>query len=741
VRVAPRIVLSPEERNRLLRWRLGSGSRRLRADIVLGAADLLEDQEIGRRLAIHRRTVARWRLRFLIARLRGLEESVPRQRHGRIPEETWQGIVRATVSRVAPDGSAWSTRSLAQEFGVSHMTVRRIWDSYGLRPVRHEAFPSRPDPVPPPGPWDVIGLYLRSPTAALVVSLHPILATRSGEDGPPGDPPPAAALLESSPGGAVSRNALAFRSLRPQRGSSEAASSRTMELLGFLGDTEARLPGRRPLRALATGIPASEEAVLSRWRVRHPRVELELVPDLERWKGRAVGELQIVGRGATSRRKFRGRAEVSVSLARSLKAYLPSSDPFVWHASRREIAEGEATYRLRYDLAVTGHPGFKRPTDLGPDVAPVISSDPRYRASARHVLRRYLKVRSGERVTIEGWTGSLAYANAFVLESMKLGARPLLLYEDEPTYWAAAAEVPAKTLALLGDHRRAALERTDVFVSFLGPSDRERFHALPSAVLFRLGAYQDALYDAAAKAGARAVQMAIGRVSEASGRMYGVDVPRWRDELLDASMVAPEVLHRRGQGIANRLQGGRELEIRHGNGSRLTLRLAGRKPELSDGTIRHAERKGGWSLVTLPAGVVTVAVDESHAEGSFLSNVASSTGLSNTVGWFAGGRWTFAGGRLQRFSYQEGQELFAQSYQEAPAGRDLPAAVSIGLNDRLSISPLLEDQALGTVGMHLGRNDHLGGRTDSPWWAWLFQRGSTLTVDGRALVRDGRVLS
>jgi leucyl aminopeptidase (aminopeptidase T) len=219
--------------------------------------------------------------------------------------------------------------------------------------------------------------------------------------------------------------------------------------------------------------------------------------------------------------------------------------------------------------------------------------------------------------------------------------------------------------------------------------------------------------------------------------MYVVELNAWRRELVDGTLVSPKVLHRRGRRVAERFRKGKELEITHPNGTHLTLRLRGRKPHVSDGDVGRAGASGDWSLLTLPAGVVTVAVDESFAEGSFRSNLRTSTGLSDSVGDFQGGRWKFEGGRLRDFSFEVGTELFAQSYGRAREGKERPAALSIGLNERISDAPLLEDQGLGTVGMHIGRNDQLGGTTRSPWWAWLFQRGSTVTVDGDLLLKAG----
>jgi leucyl aminopeptidase (aminopeptidase T)/transposase len=737
VRVAPGVALSPEERASLRRLRARGGPKGRRAEFVLLAAEGLANLEVARRRGVSRQTVARWRRRFLTSRLRGLDDRPSKVRQSRISEERLQAIVRATVTRRPHGRSSWSTRSLAREFGVSHMTVRRIWDAYRIRPRQFDVVPSRPDPVPPSAPWDVVGLALGGPTAFVAVVLRPVPpgtapgstpAAGAGRRGPDPDPRDRAG---SDP---------AFQRLEPGRGPAEATPVDAHDLVRFLAEIDSRLPSRPQVRVVVAPRGLADAPGVTRWRVRHPTFELVAVDGLAAWKQRAGAEVAEVGRARAPHVRFEGRAEVSHSLARTIGSLESGTAAFEWLASPADLVAGEAAYWLRYALAVTGQPIFKNPARLGRTVPALPGIDEKLRASARRILRENLRVRPGERVTIEAWTETLPYGNAFVLESLRLGARPLLLYQDEPTYWAAATEVSAKSLAAVGEHRKAALERTDAFVTFFGPSDRERFHALPTATRFRLGEYQDSLYEAAARAGARAVQMAIGRVSAASARMYEVDATTWRDELLDGTLVDPKLLRRRAAAVARRLARGREMTITHPNGTELRLRLRGRKPFVSDGTVRQPTSAGNWSLVTLPAGVVTVAVDERTADGTFRSNVRSSGGLSDAVGEFAGGSWTFADGRLTRFVYELGQEAFSQSYARAKDGRDRPSSVSIGLNERIVHAPLLEDQGLGTITMHLGRNDHVGGATRSGWWAWLFLRGGELRVDGELVVRAGTLV-
>jgi leucyl aminopeptidase (aminopeptidase T) len=728
VRVAPSVELSPEERTALENWARRNpvrDFRALRARVVLRAADGRQDLAIARELRISRLTAARWRRRFLASRLRGIEaRSSPGPRLGRIAEDQLRMIVRAAGGR-NPDGNRpWSTRALAHQIGVSHSTVRRVWEAYHLRPERYPLLPPRPDPRARLVPNDVVAIYLRPPDLAVAFALGPPGVTKVAPEARPGASQRLGRLEDAfGPAPAV------------------PFPMRSREFLRFLGTLSTRVGPAQDLEVVAVlpGLPGSQE--LDRWKSRHPSVRLELLPGAGPWQDRIDSNLVLLGGRTPGLRGLGGRGELARAIRLSLGAYRTEAGPFEWVATAKESAIQKAGYRLRYELSVTGHPGFKRPPEVRPPMARSVAADPRTREMARAVLRKSLAVGRGERVTIQTWSETIAVANAFVLETLRLGARPILLYQDEPTYWAAAAEVPASHLAHLGDHARAALERSDAFVSFFGPSDRERFHALPRPIASRLGEYHDALYRAVAKSGARAVQMALGRASEASARLYAVDLEVWRNELIDATLVSPEKLHARAVRISEMLRSGRELRIRHSNGTDLRLGLRGRKPQVSDGLVPRRGRKADWDLVQLPAGVVTVALDERTAEGRFCSNVPNTIGVMDTIGEIAGGKWSFERGRLVRYTYDQGQEVFGQSYERAGPGRERPGTLSIGLNEKIRISPLLMDQGYGTLTLQIGRNESAGGATKLYWWAWLLQRGADLQVDGEYLVKGGHLVS
>src|SRR5262249_54778830 len=73
------------------------------------------------------------------------------------------------VTRPPKSRRRWSVRSMGRHVGISHSTVQRIWSKNGLKPHITRIFKLSNDPNFEAKFWDVIGLYLDSPTNALVL--------------------------------------------------------------------------------------------------------------------------------------------------------------------------------------------------------------------------------------------------------------------------------------------------------------------------------------------------------------------------------------------------------------------------------------------------------------------------------------------------------------------------------------------------------------------------------------------
>jgi leucyl aminopeptidase (aminopeptidase T) len=377
-----------------------------------------------------------------------------------------------------------------------------------------------------------------------------------------------------------------------------------------------------------------------------------------------------------------------------------------------------------------------RPRALGRSMpAPSVEDADRL---ARGVLRQRLRVKPKENVTIETYPSSLPWATGFVREARRLGARPLLLYEDERSYWSAVEEGRAGLVGTPGAHEWAALKGSDVYIYFWGPENLARRGRLPDREAEKLVAFNSKWYQLAQKAGVRGARMGIARVTEANARFFGVPLGSWREQVVRASLRDPASIRPSATRLARRLARGRSVRIRHPNGTDLTLALAGREPLTSLGEVTAESMKTPFgSMANVPDASVYVAVDEGTADGQFVANRRTTSPSGSPI---EGGRFTFRNGRLARSAFRRGGTGFRVPYRAAGVGRDLPSFLEVGLDPAVMGGPLIEESEAGAVTVGVGRNTFAGGKTAVDFFAYLTLGGAELSIDGQKIVRGGRVL-
>ncbi len=112
----------------------------LRARMVLACAEGKSNTAVAEDLGITRPTVGKWRRRFLEFGVDGLLDEprpgVPRT----VTDEQVEALLTRTLETMPRNATHWSTRSMAQESGLSQSTVGRIWRAFGLQPHRTETF-------------------------------------------------------------------------------------------------------------------------------------------------------------------------------------------------------------------------------------------------------------------------------------------------------------------------------------------------------------------------------------------------------------------------------------------------------------------------------------------------------------------------------------------------------------------------------------------------------------------------
>ena len=166
------LVLTDEERSTLTRWtrrRKSAQALALRSRIVLGCAEGLSNKAVAARERVSQPTVGKWRRRFVEARCDGLVDEPRPGRPASVTVEQVEDVVVATLESTPANATHWSRASMAKRSGLSESTIGRIWRAFGLQPHRSEDFKLSNDPLFVEKLYDIVGLYLDPPEAAVVL--------------------------------------------------------------------------------------------------------------------------------------------------------------------------------------------------------------------------------------------------------------------------------------------------------------------------------------------------------------------------------------------------------------------------------------------------------------------------------------------------------------------------------------------------------------------------------------------
>jgi len=358
MRVAVTIILTPEERKQLERWSRGRSTPQrlvLRSKIVLLAAKGRMNKQIVDELDTNPVTVGRWRSRFALLRVDGIRKDAPRPgRKPRIPASIVKRIVDTTLQERPRGETHWSTRTLAERLGVSHMTVQRIWKLHNLQPHRTRSFKLSSDPEFEKKLVDVVGLYMKPPERAVVFSVDEKPQVQALERKQAILPMqrnfPEAYPHDYKRNGTVDL----FVALNILDGTVVTQfhnRHRHQEFLSFLRMLDDATPSKLDVHVVLDNLSAHTAAV-DRFSRRHPRFHFHYTPTGASWLNLVESWLSNL----TNKRLRRGSFANVPALKRAIKEFIEAHNshakPFVWTKDADQILR---KVRKIQHLLVTGH--------------------------------------------------------------------------------------------------------------------------------------------------------------------------------------------------------------------------------------------------------------------------------------------------------------------------------------------------------------------------------------------------
>jgi transposase len=330
------LTLSDEERASLERYarsRRGRADLASRARVMLMLADAVPYSQITAAVGWSSATIAKWKARFLDARLAGLWGRHQGSRARTVTPHVTARILSWTRQPPPHGATHWSTRSLGRQLGINHMVVARVWRRAGLQPHRLERYVRSTDPDFEPKATDVIGLYLHPPQHAAVFCVDEKTAIQALDRRDP--------VLPLSPGRAERHGFEYYRhgtlalyaALNPRTGEvvgQTAERHTSADFVRFLATLIATQPRGRQIHVILDNLAAHKTKLVQEFLALHPHVRLHFTPTYASWLNQVELWFAKIERDVIARGIFSSVRDLARKLRRYIDRYNRLAKPFRW---------------------------------------------------------------------------------------------------------------------------------------------------------------------------------------------------------------------------------------------------------------------------------------------------------------------------------------------------------------------------------------------------------------------------
>ena len=337
------IVLSKGERcelERRVRRRKIAHADAMRAEIVLLAADGLNNCAIAEEIGACRMTVMTWRKRFACRRLDGLDDEPRCGAPRKIGDDKIAEVVTKTLETMPTHATHWSTRSMAKASGVSVSTVHRIWNAFSLQPHRSETFKLSSDPQFVEKVRDIVGLYLDPPERALVLCVDEKSQIQALDRTQP--------LLPMRPGQAERRThdyerhgtTTLFAALDVKAGTIVGKCMprhRAREFRKFLDEVERNVPPNLDIHIVMDNASSHKTKLIRAWFAKRRRWHVHFTPTSSSWINQVERFFALLSEQQIKRGVHRSTTELEAAIHTYIKIRNTNPKPFRWTKSADDI--------------------------------------------------------------------------------------------------------------------------------------------------------------------------------------------------------------------------------------------------------------------------------------------------------------------------------------------------------------------------------------------------------------------
>ena len=338
------IVLGAKDRAKLKRIVADGNTRQKivkRARIVLLTAEGHGVMAIMREVEVSKTTVWRWQDYFVEAGVAGLLKGRSKPPGKKpITAEIKLKLVEKTVKERPANATHWSVRMMAEEMGISHTSVQRIWREHGLKPHLVRSFKVSNDPDFAKKVEDIVGLYLDPPDRALVLSIDEKSQIQALDRTQPGLP------MKKGRAGTMThdykRNGTTtlFAALDVASGTVIGECKprhRAAEFLGFLKKIDRETLAHLDLHLIADNYATHKTPAVKRWLKRHPRFHLHFTPTSSSWLNLVERLFAEITRQRIRRGTFTSVPELKAAIEDWIAHRNANPKPFTWTKTAKKL--------------------------------------------------------------------------------------------------------------------------------------------------------------------------------------------------------------------------------------------------------------------------------------------------------------------------------------------------------------------------------------------------------------------
>ena len=376
-------------------------------------------------------------------------------------------------------------------------------------------------------------------------------------------------------------------------------------------------------------------------------------------------------------------------------------------------------------------------------VAPGLTQQPSFEELAKRVVGASIGVKPGDVVVVNGGKHNLALMEDLAIEANKAGGMTTMMISTDKVDRSFNVDVPEAYLEQEPKYFVEWLKHVNVWIGL--PNDEDNKAVIDGVPEKR--------FAKAAKAG----QIVTDSLMNTPGlRVVGIGYPtkedaaalhvdfdtyskmHWKAVNADYSQISAK-----GKALQDALRGAKAVHVTSPAGTDITFAIGDRAVYLNDGILTPEKMQSKSFLersINLPDGRIFGSGIETSANGKVVVPKQSCR-----YDPMPGISFEFKDGKMQNFKAAKNGECFVSTMAPYDGPKDMFAQFSIGLNPEMKV---IEDGDAdfrpgfgeGVVYITVGDNQLLGGKnkTQASWWFPILD--STVTVDGKVILKGGKII-